>query len=92
LLAAACVLAMPTNVTLTGDETVSIARSAACRFAALRDRVEHVDPGSNDYADAAALTVIADLDSAFDAGANTIKMTQNALSPYANGVRSVAGR
>ncbi|MGE4047644.1 MAG: beta strand repeat-containing protein [Acetobacteraceae bacterium] len=69
-----------TNVTLAGDETVSLL--TATRLVALPNfaiGANTLTLASNDFADAATLRVIADLDSAFEAGVKTIKMTQDAL-------------
>lgn len=69
------------SVTLTGDETVSILN--ATRLIALPNfsiGTSTLNLASNDFADEAALIVIANLDSAFENGSKTIKMTEDALS------------
>ena len=70
-----------TSVTLTGDETVSILN--ATRLVALPNfniGSATLNLASNDFADEAALIVIANLDSGFENGSKTIKMTDDALS------------
>ena len=74
-------LTAATSVTLTGDETVSIL--TATRLMALPHFTigsNTLNLASNDFADEAALIVIANLDSAFENGSKTIKMTDDALS------------
>jgi hypothetical protein len=69
------------NVTLSGDETVSVGtavRLAALPHFTLGSNVLHL--ASNDFADAAALVVIGDFGAGFDHGSFNVSMTQDALA------------
>ena len=73
--------AAATSVNLVGDETVSAA--TAGRLAAVPHfdlGSDHLSLASNDYADAAVLTAIADFGSGFDPNGHTITLTQDAIS------------
>ena len=70
-----------TSVTLVGDETVSVATAVALAAVpnfTLGSATLHL--ATNDYANAAAVTALADFGSGFDANGHTITLTQDALS------------
>ena len=70
-----------TSVTLVGDETVSVATATALAAVpnfSLGSATLHL--ASNDYANAAAVTVLADFGSGFDPNGHTVTLTQDALS------------
>jgi len=72
---------LATSVTLIGDETVSVgtaSRLVALPHFTIGSSTLHL--ASNDFADAAALVTIGDLDAHWDSAGFSIRMTQDALT------------